>query len=122
MSYADIEYTTEGGRLRRASPRPTPSSARAFYERQAQRALEKLAALDRFGEDEFEDGTIIAWEYQFHTGTKVYSYAAIKCGGLWYSTGPNAPKAYSWSQMVDWWSAATNDIEIWYAPELARHV
>ena len=69
-------------------------SNRDFWVRQAERALEKLAAFDRFGEDDFEDETVIRFDYKFRLSPKLYSYAAIKSSGLWYTTGPKSPKAY----------------------------
>lgn len=40
---------------------------------------------------------------------KYYTYAAIKINGLWFSTGPKAPKGYSNDEMVRWWM--NNDVQ-----------
>jgi hypothetical protein len=31
-----------------------------------------------------------------------YHYAFIKAGGLWNGTGPKAPKAFTWDELMDW--------------------
>lgn len=35
-------------------------------------------------------------------GTRTYSYAAVRAGGLWYTTGPKAPKGFEWEELIDW--------------------
>lgn len=58
---------------------------------------------DRFGPDEFAAGTIITFNYAFQVGGVRYMYAILKCdNGLWYSTGPKSPKAYSWTELTRW--------------------
>lgn len=50
--------------------------------------------------------------------TKAYEYAAIKCqaNGLWYTTGPSAPKAYTWEQLAEWMMFEGNIVSrIWLA-------
>jgi hypothetical protein len=42
--------------------------------------------LDRFP-DEHGDGSILCWEKRFQPLGPVYTFAAIKAGGLWYVTG-----------------------------------
>jgi hypothetical protein len=48
-----------------------------------------------------ENGNIISFHKQFSGGGTVYSYAAIKAAGLWYTTGPKSPKGYSWDELLD---------------------
>ena len=35
-------------------------------------------------------------------GTRTYNYAAIRSGGLWYTTGPKSPKGFEWEELIDW--------------------
>jgi hypothetical protein len=71
--------------------------------------------LEKYGEDAFAEGTVITFQYQFPNtfqkgpdGERIYwpmkyLYAAIKADGLWYTTGPKSPKAFTWQSLVDWW-------------------
>lgn len=65
-------------------------------------ANETLRLMERFGPDDYAEGTVIKFEKQFHRGERWYSYSAIKAGGVWYTTGPQSPKAYSWDDLTDW--------------------
>lgn len=62
-------------------------------------------------EDDFEDGAVIQFEKTFTSGT--YQYAAIKAKGLWYTTGPLSPKAYTWDRLIDFIGSNT----IWFVTE-----
>jgi hypothetical protein len=48
-----------------------------------------------------EDGNVITFQKQFAAGGIVYSYAALKAKGLWYTTGPKSPKGYTWDELLD---------------------
>src|SRR5262245_217774 len=52
------------------------------YDREIERLLRiqqrEAEALARFGEDDYENGAVILFDYQFYESTKVYSYACIK--------------------------------------------
>jgi hypothetical protein len=77
----------------------------AYVQEQLDKELEKKA---KFGEDEYEDDTVIAFEYQFHPGGIFYSYVMIKVKGSWYTSGPRTNgKAWTWDELVDWWSRGT---------------
>lgn len=59
-----------------------------------------------FGEDSYPTGTIIKFLYRFpdQYRREAYEYAVLKCSnGLWYTTGPKSPKAFSWEDLVRWW-------------------
>jgi hypothetical protein len=83
-------------------------NTRSFWEGQVELALAKLAELSAYGEDNFEEGAVIRFTYIFRPHGTEYSYAAIKCNNLWYTTGPRAPKAYTWEDLVAWWIEAHN--------------
>lgn len=96
-------------------PKGRQVNKRTFYEKQIERYSEQLAQLDRFGEDDFEDGDVLRFDKKFHQRGQVYSYAAIKANGLWYTTGPNSPKAYTWDELVQFLPD-----EVWYVTEYEK--
>ncbi len=62
--------------------------ARARVERQQEQKLQ-------MGQDVFEDGDVIRWKKRFRNrdgslGEQSYTYAALKAGGKWYTTGSTA--------------------------------
>lgn len=106
-------------------------------EAQARRLLEYAQEIRdekaRFGEDNFEDGTIIQFDKVFPRGTRVYKYAAIKTihfedkyGNnqepveLWYTTGPMSPKGYTWEELTQWMGKDVK--EIWVVTQLEQIV
>lgn len=97
-----------------------------YLELDIERKLRQLEELEekyaKYGEDECEDGVVVIFDYQFVPGGRVYSYAAIKAGGLWYTTGPKSPKAFTWEQFIDWLESAANDVELYVVTEIERLV
>src|SRR4051812_36954809 len=82
-----------------------------WYEVEQERAQ---ARRDLYPEaDPFEDGTLLRFDKRF--GSKSYSYAAIRTDGLWYSTGPKAPKGFTWAEMVEFWVDGVD--EVWIVSE-----
>lgn len=63
---------------------------------------ERLGFIADYGEDTYDDGTVIKFVKSFVKGGKEYSYAAIKVDGLWYTTGPKVPKGYTWDELILW--------------------
>ena len=91
-----------------------------MLERRQQQIVERLATLDRFGEDVYEPGTVIVFKKQFDSSPRVYDYAAMKCdNGFWYTTGPaqgNTPR--TWTQLIGWLTSGKNPTnEIWRVTE-----
>lgn len=89
---------------------------------QAQDRIDFLASLPDEPTTIDPDGALVIWfEKKFPTGGKWYTYAAVKASdGLWYSTGPRAPKGYAWEQLVEWMFAdggRVRDDTIWKASE-----
>lgn len=73
----------------------------------------ELAELERFPEDAFEDGTVIAFERKLkqYGEYKVYKYAAIKVGG-WYITGGGTAQNVAWEKLTEWLSDSL-DSSVW---------
>jgi len=61
----------------------------------------KRQIVERLGDDIFDEGDVLAFTKQFTKDGMVYSYAAIKAGDSWYTTGPKGGK-YTWDEFVLW--------------------
>lgn len=89
--------------------------------RQLDELTAQLSAAETFGPDVYTDGAVITFIKQFQEDGVAYHYAMIKARGLWYSTGPKAPKAYAWEDMVVWLtSGPVPTTELWYATDFER--
>ena len=91
----------------------------AGYAALAEQTLLEIKELDdleaKYGADDYKSGDVITFGYRFvdrfaygdgstsRNYTREYKYAAIKCNGLWYTTGPKSPKAYTWDDLIQWW-------------------
>lgn len=71
----------------------------------AEALTEEERLQQKFGEDQ-EDGAVIAFKVRFSQGGVSYGYAALRSKGLWYTTGPRAPKAYTWQELISWLESA----------------
>lgn len=70
------------------------------------KALEQeLAQLDRWGEDNYKNGTVIRFKVQFQVGGVWYTYVATKVKGRWFITG-NRMSYLTWDALVEFWSKA----------------
>lgn len=92
--------------------------------KRAEEAQNQIDQVERFGEDDWEMGTVLRFDKQFVSGGTVYSYVMIKCpsrlrqGGGWYSSGPRAPKDFSWEDMIAWIQEGPNsNVELWVVSE-----
>jgi hypothetical protein len=98
------------------------------YAREMDRLNAQLEELDRYGDDPFEDGDVIVFHKLFvhedgiwsgRTRTsKPYFYAATRANGLWYTTGPKSPKAYTWHDLRKWIDDGGTVDGIWYVETL----
>lgn len=96
--------------------------SKAFWIARAEQAMRQLEKYEKYGEDDYEDGAVIIFEYQFTPSGQAYSYAALKAHGKWYTTGPRSPKAYTWEELVSWFAEASNDVEVYVVTNAARVV
>lgn len=148
-----------------AATRMTRDEARAMMKEAAAQLAAAEALLKRHGED-LPDGAVIRFTKIFPartmdafppvtiaqfgddydmavqnaatvTHSAIYHYAAIRVNGLWYTTGPKAPKGFPWEELLTWledpvpaphpievlsrgWSA--DDLATQLAPVIANHV
>lgn len=68
----------------------------------AQRELEKARALPI----EPGEGEVVRFSLRYRMGENSYSYAAIKSGGLWYTTSKSRKEPMTWEKLVSWVHAA----------------
>lgn len=80
--------------------------------------MDEVQRLKSRPEEPDKDVNIVYFTKQFTVYGKVYSYAAIKAAGLWYTTGPRAPKAYSWDELLDFIDDDDDEIAISVVTEL----
>jgi hypothetical protein len=89
--------------------------------RQAELAIERAQAeLDRLyrlpDEPVVEDDApnVIFFQKRFSPNSRLYDYSAIKANdGLWYTTGPQSPKGYTWDRLVEWMFDGHEDLTIY---------
>jgi hypothetical protein len=89
--------------------------------RQAEAAIQRAQAeLDRLyrlpDEPVVEDDApnVIYFQKRFSPNSRLYDYAAIKASdGLWYTTGPQSPKGYTWDRLVEWMFDGHEDLTIY---------
>lgn len=77
--------------------------------------------------DEEELVPTILLNKKFNHNDTVYSYAFVGVAGRWYGTGPRAPKAYSWDELMDWlettgpmpkiYRVQKSGVKLYWAPE-----
>lgn len=95
----------------------------ALAEQRIAREQERIARIMSLPDEpttDDPDGALVVWfQHRFNTGSKKYTYAAVKAGdGLWYTTGPASPKGYTWDQLIDWHMHEVNeDSTMWVATE-----
>jgi hypothetical protein len=69
-----------------------------------EKAIQELAAeqakVARFGQDEWEDDTVLSFTHQFTVGGTMYSYLAYKIKGFWYLSGRTGSRL-TWAQLVE---------------------
>jgi hypothetical protein len=113
MSYGEVFAADRNEYGVRVARKP---SQREVLEAESLRIAEQLAKIARFGDDVYEDDTVLAFDYQFNGGSKVYSYAIIKCAGRWYTTGTKVNGGQTWDQLVRFWTQGTV-VNMWVAAE-----
>lgn len=104
VGYDDHTIDHYTGRVRKTNP-PKGKRKRELIQKQIDHLYEEIRKLDAYPEDDLPDGSIISFDKTFGLHINVYNYAAIKVEGLWYLTGTKSPKAYTWDELVTWFTA-----------------
>lgn len=69
------------------------------------RELEReLAQRERYGVDNYPDGTVLRWDKTYPNVDEVYKFAAIKANGTWHPTGRVMPANCTWDKLVEVWT------------------
>lgn len=88
------------------------------HRREAEILEARVAELEALPEEpQVEDGepNVIWFTKVFQNGHREFTYAAVKAGdGLWYTTGPNVPKGFSWESLIEWIYNGES-AEVWHA-------
>jgi hypothetical protein len=103
---------------------PSLGDRRATLQARIERAEAELAKLETLPDEPIgTDGTSVVWfQRTFHGGSRKYTYAAVRCSddGLWYTTGPQSPKGYSWDELMIWLQEGDPGAIIWFATNWER--
>lgn len=81
---------------------------------QEQKRAERWAFLD-----ELTDEDVLFFKYAFTTGC-YYTYCFLRCNGLWYGTGPRAPKGFTTAELIQWLLNARDVKDVWRATDWER--
>lgn len=77
---------------------------RERHERALARVEARIERIHRFGPDDFSDGEVLWFKKRFG-GTAEYTYAVVKAGGSWYTSGPKGGgQPRTWSELVEFMS------------------
>lgn len=82
-------------------------------ERRARRVEAMKAArnalLDAYGEDIYEDGTVVSFKKRFKCGSHEYVFAAVKAAGKWFTSGMaiGQGRGFEWDDFIE---ALVNDV------------
>lgn len=102
LKYPEKYQTPEGATM--AQSTVDQQIKAKLEERRVEREVTaRLALVDGFGEDTYDNGTVITFEKKF-TGVKdVYTYAAIKRDDKWFSTGHDCVSGttFTWDTLVE---------------------
>jgi hypothetical protein len=99
----------------------------ARAQRTIERAERKIEQLEAFGDDVYDEETVLCFYKKFpnHASNHPYTYMAAKINGKWYLTGPQqSGLVYNWGGLIEFvvGNNALDDIEVWQALEWERIV
>jgi hypothetical protein len=70
-------------------------------------SLEQLQAelfeIEQFGEDNFDENTVLVFDMKFPNTETIFTYAAIKKDGNWFITGVSNGQYMTWPKLVGFW-------------------
>lgn len=73
-----------------------------------ERLENKARQLERFGEDDYENGAVITFSVRFPDGGISYHYAAVKADERWWLTG-KSQHPMSWDRLVTLYLIRSDD-------------
>lgn len=86
------------------------------------RLQKELHSLQRFGEDNYEDESVIRFDKRFRENyldpERVWAFVAIKAKGYWYLSGPKmGGQKFTWDELVQWMNDGVDTIWLMTAEE-----
>jgi hypothetical protein len=115
-----LPFDSESDKIRRQADE-TIAKANA----EIQRAEARLAQLDQFGDDIYEDETPFIFYKKFSNSGIKYTYMGGKIAGKWYITGPQFNgQPFSWGNLIKFIIDGNklDEIEFWIGEGWARLV
>lgn len=92
INYDDMQIVTY-------ADRPAPRRLDRL-QRDVERIKAQIAVIERFGEDDFEDETVLMFTRHNLAVRRDLTYVALKKGNKWWvSDGNNSP--YTWDELVE---------------------
>jgi hypothetical protein len=87
---------------------------KTVIEAQLRKLQEELAQIEQFGDDDFEEETVLTFGMKFRGHDTIYKYAAIKANGSWWLTGTAhlAQRIMTWDELVQWWRQYAVYVEV----------
>jgi len=100
--------------MERARKESTVVSRRVLLEKQAERVMEELERLEIFGDDVYENETVLMINFRHGPSSDItYSYVAAKLDGRWYVTGYQNEGPRSWDKLVELFLSHGEVVEVW---------
>jgi hypothetical protein len=63
-------------------------------------ADKKMGMLDAYGEDVYTNGQVFTFNKRFGTSDVFYQYVVLRTNDVWYITGKDAGKQFTWKNLV----------------------
>lgn len=76
------------------------------------RLEDELASINRWGEDIYENGTILKIRRKYVGGDIKYTYAAIKAGNRWTVTSDKRNYMITWGELISFFNENTASIKV----------
>lgn len=107
----DNSYHNEGSHTeievwerRRARERTRPVASASKLRQAIASLADQLAEVEKFGEDEYKNGTVLTFKLKYAESPRWFTYAAVKADGRWWLTGRHSTP-FTWSGLVDFLTA-----------------
>lgn len=76
---------------------------KAVIKANMERLEAELFEIEQYGEDDYEENSILVFDMKFPNNDKVFTYAALKKEKQWFITGIVQGSYMTWSQLVNFW-------------------
>jgi hypothetical protein len=76
---------------------------KAVITRELERLQAELFEIEQYGEDNYDDNTVLVFDMKFPNTETIFTYAAIKKDSAWFITGVQTGQYKTWAQLVSFW-------------------